>query len=223
MSHTSNSMFSLGRILVVSLVLVGAGTAVMNWTQNDAMPEVPASPADYPVQLVSAQTFTLDQPYTHWYRADQPKVDAGMLLVLKVDEVELLHPRQTAQPVLQVGTETAEPLNIGHLSGYVIALLPAQRLNDGVVDLDLSTAPIFYGEASLAERLDGPALQARLQDAMKRGAQAPSMDVLEQATGESLHFANDHALRLWAADMIATWSPQEEDLVEGMRVPLLGQ
>lgn len=223
MSHTPNSMFTLGRILVVSLVLVGAGTAVMNWTQNDAMPALPAAPADFPVQLVSAQAFTLDQPYTHWYRAEMPMVDAGMLLVLKVDEVELLHPRQIAQPVLQVGAETAEPLNIGHLSGYVIALLPAPRLDDGVVDLDLSTTPIFYGEASLAEELDGSNLQARLQDAIARGAQAPSMDVLKQATGESLHFANDHALRLWAADMIATWSPQEKDLVDGMRVPLLGQ
>lgn len=223
MIKTSNSMFALGRILAVSLVLVGAGTAVMSWSENDSMPDVSENPTAHSVQLVSAQTFTLDQPYTHWYRSERPEVDAGILLVLKVDEVELLHPRQVAQPVLQVGAQTAEPLNVGHLSGYVVALLPAPRIADGEVDLDLSTTPIFYGEADLAERLDTVLLEARLQDAFAQGVQAPSKSAVEAATAEALHFANDHALRLWAADMIATWSPQEEDLVQGMRVPLLGQ
>lgn len=223
MNPSSNSLFTLGRMLVVSLVLVGAGTAVMNWNNNDAMPEVPSSPAAYPVELISAQVFTLDQPYTHWYRVEQPQVDAGMLVVLRVDEVELLHPRQTAQPVLQIGSQTAEPLNIGHLSGYVVALLPAQRLDDGVIDLDLAKAPIFYGEAALAEKLGAADLQGRLQEAFAQGALIPSAEVLGEVTGEALHFANDYALRLWAADMIATWSPQEMELVETMRVPLLGQ
>jgi len=223
MTTSSNSLFTLGRMLVVSLVLVGAGTAVMSWNNNEAMPEVPSSPAAFPVELISAQVFTLDQPYTHWYRAEQPQVDAGMLVVLKVDEVELLHPRQTAQPVLQIGAQTAEPLNLGHLSGYVIALLPARRLDDGVIDLDLAKTPIFYGEAALAEELDAVALQNRLQDALAQGAIIPSAKVLEEASGEALHFANDYDLRLWAADMIATWSPYEMELVETMRVPLLGQ
>jgi len=223
MTTQAKSMFSLGRLLVVSLVLVGASTAVMNWQNNDSMPEVPADPLAYPIHLVSAQSFTLDQPYTHWYRAERPQVDAGMLLVLQVDEVELLHPRQSAQPVLQIGAQTAEPLNIGHLSGYVVALLPAASNADGEVDLDLSQTPIFYGDPALAEELGEADLQARLQEAIAQGALVPSADVLEQAMGDSLHFANDHELRLWAADMIATWSPQEEDLVQGMRVPLLGQ
>ncbi|MHC4380394.1 MAG: hypothetical protein ACYSU1_04825 [Planctomycetota bacterium] len=223
MTNQEKSFLPIGRTLIVALLLAGAGTAVMQWSENGQLPELPADPLAHPVQLVAVHPFTLDRPYTHWYRSDRPEVDAGMLVVLKVDELELLHPRQTAQPVLQFGAQTAEPMNAGHLSGYVVALVPAARIADGEVDLDLTTTPIFYGEPALAETLDQAALDARLKDALASGVLAPTEETVGAAMLDSLHFANDHALRMWAADMIATWSPQEMDLVEGMRVPLVGQ
>lgn len=223
MTTSKTKIFTLGRTLILGLVLVSAGTAVMQWSDDQQLPELPADTLAHPVHLVAVHPFTLDEPYTHWYRTDRPQVDAGLLVVLSVDELELLHPRQTAQPVLQVGAQTAEPLNFGHLSGHVIALIPAPRIADGIVDLDLTKAPIFYGDPALAETLDQAALNARLQEALDRGVPSSSPEEIEAAMLDSLHFANDHALRMWAADMIATWSPQEMDLVEGMRVPLVGQ
>ena len=223
MTTSKTNLFTLGRTMVLALVLVSAGTAVVQWSDNQELPELPADTLAHPVHLVAVHPFTLDESYTHWYRSDRPQVDAGLLVVLSVDELELLHPRQTAQPVLQVGAQTAESLNFGHQSGYVVALVPAPRIADGIVDLDLTEAPIFYGDAALAETLDQAALDARLQEALGRGVPSPSPAEIEAAMLESLHFANDHALRMWAADMIATWSPQEMDLVDGMRVPLVGQ
>lgn len=223
MSTSSKSLFSLGRVVALSLVLVSAGTAVVTWTNQSDQPEVPDNTASYPVHLVQAIPFTLDEAYTHWYRAEQPDVDAGLLLVLSVDKLELLHPRQTYMPVLQVGAETAEPLNLGNLSGNVIALLPGQRLADGSVDIDLTASPIFYGEPALPEEMDMAIVRDRLEIARLQGVGSPSEEMIDAAMREGMHFANDNELRRWAVDLIEAYSPQEVDLVAGMRAPMIGQ
>jgi hypothetical protein len=223
MTETMNRIPSLGRVLVVALVLAGAGTAVAKWRTDATLPEVPADTLAQEVRLLEAHPFTLDQAATHWWRAEQPRYDAGWLIVLDVVDDALIAPRQSAQPVLQVGVETAEPINVGYLSSKVIAMVPSLRDASGAPALDLTQAPIFYGDADLPEVLDAEALKARLADAQSRGIVAVTADGLAEARHEQKAFPDDHALRLFAADLIERYAPDEVDLVEGLRVPLLGQ
>lgn len=223
MSTSMNNLPRLGRVLVFTLVLAGAGTAVAKWRTDAPFPEVPVDTLAQEVVLLEAHPFSLDQPATHWWRAEQPQYDAGWVVVLDVRDDALIAPRQSAQPVLQVGSETAEPLNVGYLSSKVVAMVPSKRDASGAVSLDLTKAPIFYGEASLPEELDADALQVRLADALERGIVAVTADALAGATFEAQGFADDRQLRLFAADLIERWSPNETDLVTGMRAPLLSQ
>lgn len=223
MNTSKTSLFSLGRVLALSLVLVSAGTAVVAWSNQDEMPKIPENTASYPVKLVQAIPFTLDETFTHWYRSEQPQFDAGMLLVLSVKELALLTPRQHYMPVLQIGAETAEPLNLGDISGNVIAVLPGQRKSDGTVDIDLANSPIFFGEPALGEEMDIQMVRERLKTARLQGVANPSEEMVDAAMREAMHFANDYQLRRWAADLIEAYSPQEVDLVTGLRVPLVGE
>jgi hypothetical protein len=218
----SKKISTLGWTLLLSLAVVSGGSAVMGWGTDDPLPPLPSDPSAATVKLLVARPFTLSEPYTHWYRSEQPSISSGVLLVLEVQDRSLIHPRQGYQPVLQVGTETAEPLNLGELSGHVVALVPAQVGADGQVDLDLTTTPIFYGEPELAERLDLAAVRTRRDSAVDRGILPPSSAAVQAASLGQVHFQDDHQLRLWAADLIEAWSPQEADLVTGLRAPLVG-
>lgn len=218
-----NNLPSLGRVLVVALVLAGAGTAVAKWRTDGDLPQVPADTLAQEVILLEAHPFTLDQSATHWWRAEQPQFDAGWLVVLDVRDDALIAPRQSAQPVLQVGAETAEPLNVGYRSSKVVALVPSKRDDSGQPSFDLTKSPIFYGEATLPEELDAKALEARLADAQSRGIVAVTAEALDSTRHESRSFTTDYHLRLFAADLIERYAPDEVDLVAGMRAPLLGQ
>lgn len=223
MSASMNNVSNLGRIAVVALVLAGAGTAVAKWRTDAQLPEVPANTLAQEVILLEAHPFTLEQSSTHWWRAEQPAYDAGWLVVLDVRDDALIAPRQSAQPVLQVGAETAEPMNVGYGSSKVVAMVPSKRDASGALTFDLTKAPIFYGDASLPEELDGKLLQARLEEAKAMGVVAVTEEAFDAARHEVQSFATDYQMRRFAADLIERFAPDEVDLVQGMRAPLLGQ
>lgn len=218
---SSSSGKALSVVLVLLLVLAGGGVALVGSFTPDVPPQLPANPTAQAVELLYARPYTLGEAETHWWRAERPQVAAGVALVLRVEDRELVHPRQAAQPVLQVGGQTAERVNHGHVSGHVIALVPAGVDAQGQVDLDLSEAPIFFGDAELPERLDEAQLRARLVDAVAQGVQPPNASVVAQVSESQVHFQDGWELRVWAADLIEAWSPDEADLVAGLRVPRL--
>lgn len=209
------------RILAL-LALAAAVPAVLayqNFTQGkapDVPPELPAAAAKSPISVVEAREFTLGEPTTHFWRKEQPKYDRGLVVVLKVDPT-LVHPRQSAEPVLYVGAQTAERVNLGHESGHVIAIVP---FVDGAV-IDLSVAPIFFGTAELPERIDGVRAAEELAAAIRAGAKAPGADAIALVTQATVSFADDYELKLFCSDLIAQYSPTETDLVNGLRVPRL--
>ena len=195
----------------------------MNWPADDPLPPVPGTPEISAVKVVQARPFTLSTPYTHYWQAEQPLVSSGVALVLQVEDRALIHPRQAAVPVLYVGDTPVEKLNAGHESGFVVALVPAGVDGNGQVDLDLSTTPIYFGDAELPERIDAAMAQAQLGQAVARGEQPQATADIAAAARDQVHFDNDHQLRVWAADLIEAYSPQEVDLVRGLRAPLVGR
>ncbi|MBI4882164.1 MAG: hypothetical protein HY812_21260 [Planctomycetes bacterium] len=205
-----NSMGKIGLAALFASVLATGVTAFVRMSQDGAPPPVPADVMQRSVRLLLAQRFTLDEAYVHWWRKEQPRVAAGWLLVLEVDK-DLVYPRQMKEPVLYAGRETAERVNFGHESGRVIALVPG--------DVDLARAPLFFGQAALPEEVDAAWIEAELAAALRAGATPPSQAEIEAAQIEPLHLADQYNLFLRAADLIEEHSPQEADLVSGLRAP----
>ena len=204
------------------LVLGGGVFALRQVLHDDGPPPLPAVTPVGGVTLIEARPFTLDVPCIHDWRAERPQVTAGVLLVLGVDG-ELVHPRQGYEPVLYVGDQTAERINVGHESGHVIAVVPAPVDGQGRVALDLSTTPIYFGAPALPEQVDAATVAKELAAAKARGIVAPAAPAVSAASRPQVRFHDDYDVRVFAADLIEAWSPMETDLVSGLRAPLVGK
>ena len=100
--------------------------------------------------------------------------------------------------------------------------VPAPRLENGRVDLDLRTTPIWFGTPELPERIDEAAIQVELQAAQEQGI-GPALlarSLKTRPVPGVLYARNRDELNLDIADLIERYSPTEVDLVSGMRVPL---
>ena len=116
---------------------------------------VPATPAA-PIAIVAVQPFTIAQPYTHRFRKDGSEFATGHLIVLRA-EAGLVQPRQVAEPVLCVGSQTAERLWSDPAKGLIVAIVPTwtertangtERPGDPAVDL------VYFATPELPERVD---------------------------------------------------------------------
>lgn len=205
-------------VLLILLLAAGVGAFVR------ALPgDPPPLPAVTPVggvSLLYAQPFTLDVPFVHQWRAERPQFSAGFLVVLGVDP-DLVHARQSAEPILFVGDQTAERVNVGEESGHVVAIVPASTDRSGAVALDLSRAPIFFGAPGLPEQVDAAHAAAELAAARTRGIAPPTAHAVQSVTQPQVHFHDDWELHLYCSDLIEHFSPQEADLVSGLRAPRL--
>ena len=121
--------------------------------------------------------------------------------------------------MLYVGDETAGRVNLGHESGFGIAMVPAGRTGAA---MDLASTPIFFGDAALPEEVDHATCVAQLASARRQGIAPPAAATLADALRQAVEFENDYQLRLWAADLIEEFSPMEHDLITGLRAPLVG-
>jgi hypothetical protein len=171
---------------------------------------------------VAARPFTLAAPAVHAWRKEQPAYTAGVLLVLRAP-VELLAPRQTAEPVLYVGAQTAERVNTGADTGMLVAIVPAGLDASGKVDLDLSRTPIYFGAPALPEQIDAAAAQRELAAARARGIAPPAAAAVSAAQQPPVAFDDDWQLHLHAADLVERWSPIEADVISGLRAPRVGK
>jgi hypothetical protein len=204
---------------VAVLALLVAGVA---WSTNRGTDEVPAAPADTmasEVDVVYAQPFVLDQPATHWWRAEQPSFSSGMLLVIAVEDRALVVPRQVYEPVLYVGAQTAEKINTGEHSGHLVIVVPAPLAADGSVDLDLGTTPIFFGEPALPEQITASIAQSELDRAVARGLGGASASEIAGAMQEMVALPDHGELHAYASNLVEAYSPQEVDLIAGLRAP----
>lgn len=197
-------------------VAVVAAVFVLSRPAADAATGPVAAAAPAPVvqqlELLHAEPFRVGVAYQHRWRADQPFVTSGWLLVLAGDPA-LMVPRQVREPVLQVGAMTAERINTGQPSGRLVVLVPG--------DFRLQDAPIFFGSPALPEELRQDQLDAELATGRLAGALPPTAAAIAKALQPARTFADDYALRQRAIDLVELHSPAEQDLIAGWRAPLV--
>src|SRR6185295_4588373 len=132
----------LGALLVLLLAGGFAATLIGSGEPAQRAPRAPGALPDGAVEVLEARPFVVDQPWVHEWRAEKPLVRAGYLLVLKVDP-ERARVRDTWEPVLYVGEQTAERCAESERDGLLVALVPADLDTRGNVALDLDSAPIW--------------------------------------------------------------------------------
>jgi len=206
------------RTLVLTAVL---GIALTSWVAatitgdgQHVMPPLPKDATEAQIELIEAYPFTVQEPLTHWWRMEQPTYNTGTLLVLAVDK-DAVHPRQTFEPVLYCGDETVERINVGHESGFVVAIVPSS--------VDLTTAPIFFGTAALPEELDAAACRAELAKARSLGVMPTSAEQVQSSLKDAVSFEDSYDLHYFASTLIEQYSPMETDLISGLRAPRVGE
>lgn len=203
----------LSAALVAGLALSAAFAA--------APPAIPVTPAAVQ-DILYAQPFTLETGYTHHWSKDQPVITSGQLVVFQVDPA-LVYPRQSAEPVLYVGSATAERLNVGYTSGRVIAIVPDVAGPDGrPVRQDLSKA--WFGRPGLPAEVDAKVISEEIERSRQAGLRPLTAHQLEEArlaadpTGGNavVKLARKHDLLGLAAELIKKYAPDEVDRANGM-------
>ncbi|MFI4916185.1 MAG: hypothetical protein ACIAS6_06735 [Phycisphaerales bacterium JB060] len=175
-----------------------------------APPQMPATPAAVQ-DIVFAQPFTLDQGEVSTWRAERPVVDSGYIIVLKVNP-DLVYPRQSAEPVLYVGDTTAERMNVGYRSGYVVAVVGAEITGEQA--MDLSKVKIWFGTPELPERVDANRIAQESALADAAGIKAFSAEKINNllAQNDTLSERTKAGILDDVAAQIRRFSPQEEEL-----------
>ncbi len=154
--------------------------------------------------ILCAIRFDLTTPYTYDWSAERALVSEGWLVVLDVER-ELVRPRQTAEPVLQMGTETLERVNRGELSGHLVAIVPKP--------IDLESSPAFFGTPDLPERVDGLSRGRELTSARARGIAPFTPEAVALAIdcgGGPVELADQGQLLELAAQWILEYAPDED-------------
>ncbi len=178
--------------------------------QVNNVPAIPPTPTAVR-ELVYARPFTLTASYQHEYRKDRPLVDAGYIVVLRANN-DLLFPRQVAMPILMVGNQTAEPMNVGYASGTLVAIVPASKKADGSVDLDLGAKPIFFGQPMLPESVDQATADGQLRFAADSGIRPLSAAAVQAALakgGATVALADREALDRLLGGLVRTYAADE--------------
>lgn len=191
------------------ILMVVASLAVPPSMALSAPPALPSTPAAVE-ELVYARHFTLEKGYSFDWSRERPIVTSGVLLVLKVNP-DLVYPRQVAEPVLYVGDRTAERLNVGFRSGYVVAIVPGP--------VDLTEAPIWFGTPELPERVDADRIRserALAESAMIKPFGAGKVQDALGRGGNRMKDGDKADLLRHAAALIEKYSPAETSLAESL-------
>jgi len=211
---------------LAALVLLVAGAALavtaFDPPARHVSPPAPPERTKAVLDLVSAQRFSLAQPYESAWRAERPQVRSGWLVVIAADPADCV-PRNELESVLQWGAQTLERINSGTDSGRIVAVLADDALA-GEAQLDLGAQPCFHGPAGLPERMDAAELATRLALAREDGLEpfaARTVGAALARGGAALEFRDRDELQLFAAQLILAHSPTEGDLARGMLVPRL--
>jgi hypothetical protein len=181
-------------------------------TDPPPMPTTPAAVED----VLYARTFELANATKFIGSPERPTFTEGTILVLKVDPA-YVQPRQIAMPVLYAGDHTALRINQGHESGFVIAIVPAA--------IDLAKEPIWFGTPDFPHVVNRAMVRAERRLAEQAGIQPFEKNTVDAATkrgGDNLHAPTMRdLLRTEVADLILEYSPQESQLAEDFRVPVV--
>jgi hypothetical protein len=179
----------------------------------DAPPDIrklvtPAAVTD----VVHIQPFVLKDGYRYDWRQERPFIASGILVVFEVNP-DYVYPRNAAEPVLYAGSQTAQRLNYGHESGFVIAIIPGE--------IDLAREPVWFGGRQLPEWVNAQAIEAERAKADKAGIRPFDAEKIASVTRERLEASDLSALlREHVAELLLKYSPQEKALAETWRLPV---
>jgi hypothetical protein len=123
------------------------------------------------VEVLEAIPFRCDEPWTHHWSAERPAVEAGTILVVRV-EPEALRPRAVDMPLLMVGDDIAELVNPGNRQGLVIAVVPAPAGWTAGEVPSLAGREVFLSKPGLPDRIDAAERKARREAARAAGVAA---------------------------------------------------
>ena len=212
-----NLNLRIPHLLLAALLLPAAALGIQSTGPARERPATPATPA--PVNgIVSIQPFELETEALHFWRAEKPAVRTGYLLVLRVDPA-LVYPRQVAEPVLYVGHQTAERVNVGFESGHVVAILPAAIDPQHPDYVDLSTEIFWFGTPELPEQVDARRIAQEHRLARTAGVRPFPAKQLAAARERGGALNRQPGKRALLHDalrrLVRTYSPQERELVEG--------
>lgn len=186
-------------------------------------PAIPATPAAA-LEVIAIRPFVLDASYVHEWRKERPAVDAGFILVLRFD-ADLLYPRQVAAPILMVGEQTIETVNVGYPAGVIVGLLPAPRGKDGTPQVDFMSQPIQASAPGLPEAVDAAAARERRDAALAANLQpltGATVTAARAKGGELLRIADRAALDRELGKLLRQYAPTESeraDALEGVTDP----
>jgi hypothetical protein len=194
------TMVAMGRAAVIAGAII-----LMVGVLEAAGPPIPRTPAAV-TEVLHVQEFTLDAPYRTDWRKERPWVQAGTVLVLKVDP-DLVYPRQSAEPVLYAGEWTAERINGGYPSGILVVVVPGK--------LDLDKDLIWFGSPELPERVDLEMIRrehALALDAKIRPVGAAKVKAAAENASGKLTLRGRHALLRQVGTLILKHDPKDENL-----------
>jgi len=206
--------------LLLGAALVGAGSLALR-AGGRPDPTPAQRSAESVRKLICARPFTLDVAATHWWRSEQPRYDAGWLLVLEVDPAFVVA-KQTEEPVLYAGAETLERVNHGSESGRVVCILPSPRGANGLPSIDPATLTFFFGAEALPERIDALEAQHQLARAARSGTRpfpAAEVAAARACGGDALGVRSRDELDPIAALLVLEHAPEDADVGTGMLAP----
>jgi len=192
------------RMLAIALLMAPAVTAD---EQPRAVPSTPAGVAE----ILAIRPFELKEGYRFAYRKEEITCKTGFVVVLKVSDKELLRPRQSCEPVLYIGNQTAERVNVGYTSGVVIAIVPGE--------VDWKKTPIWFGTPMLPERVDAKTIEAERAKADAGGIKSFAEKTIAAALkngGDKLIAADREQLRREIAPLVKEHAPDEKDLADAL-------
>jgi hypothetical protein len=195
------------RMGVCTLLLVSAGVLGSAFAGPPAIPPTPAGVLD----VLYAKPFTLKEAAEHTWRADRHTYTAGYLLVLKVNP-DLVYPRQTLEPILYVGNQTAQRLHVGYPSGKIVVIVPG--------DVDLTKDPIWFNTPESPEAVDAKVIARERQAAERVGIKPLSSEKVTALLGEKptpVKLQDWGALMGQVADLIEKYIPEQADLADTFR------
>ncbi len=205
---------SLALRCLSGLALVALAGAVL---AQEAAPIEPVEATGGVLDILYLRPFTLDEPFVYTWIHGQPEITAGYLAVLEV-RPDLVLPRAVDVPVLFAGDTPVHFTNTGYPSGRLIVFIP-----DWV---DPATAPFYFGSMELPERITRSRGAEELAAAVANGAIPFAEERIEQARtggGEPVRLADGVALFRAAADLIDAYAPDEAEIAEIYRTPLVGE
>ncbi len=204
------------RILAAAFAaLLLAATPPLSCQTIDRGYQTPPTPA--PVeQIVYARPFTVETPFINTHSSDRAEASEGVPVVLQVDPA-YIDPRDAVlNPVLYAGDTAVIRLNRGYESGHVIGIVPG--------DVDLASAPIWFGSPELPERLTPASMKKERDQAERAGIRPfPTERIAEvrQAPLSATEVAE--LLREVAAPLVYEYAPQDRELADTWRLPVAGE